>query len=683
MKRSLAVMGLLLLTAQANAADPVTLRSLFSKEADVFTDGPGLVRLDLPPGVIAECLPSLADLRLFDTEGNEVPFLLDSPRIDTVVANERVETRPLDVRREEIPREGAPSLRRETFEFLGPETEAGGGTWRLVFDVAQPQFVGRGRVTWPGRATEALSESAGSIFRLSSPRPIEKLTLPLDGGPIARVVVVLEHEQPSWLNPSFHFESSRTIDRKSRSAIPLSIATTRSGGGTTVVELTRPRGVVPAVLRLSSSTVAFDRKVTVEDEGPNRDAAPLGGANLFRLVPGSGVEELELPLRPARGDRLRIVIDDGDSPPLADLAFTAEFGQPSLVASLAGPGGTVPSAVLYFGGGRARAPRYDLAGFAPEPGREVYGKRAEALLRLYDPAVITEARLGPPRPNAAFDSSPSLAFAMRPGASIDARQFARRRPLQLQPSPEGLSRLTLNPEDLAALRGDLADLRIVDAQSLQWPYLIERGERSTEIPLSVAASSKDRATTYRLSSAVSPLTVDRLTIDTDAPYFDREFTLSGFTEDDQEVALGRGRFARRAGDPMPVTITFFPYRLTRLALRIEDGDDAPLRVSSILARGPAPEVFVAAPAGPYTLLLGAADTAAPTYELARVRDVVLAVDAGAVKTQPIEKNPAYKLSARLSQGKGREQVLLWVVLIAAVVVLLVLTLRLARSAPSA
>ena len=201
--------------------------------------------------------------------------------------------------------------------------------------------------------------------------------------------------------------------------------------------------------------------------------------------------------------------------------------------------------------------------------------------------------------------------------------------------------------------------------------------------MSVASSSKDRATTYRLSSAVSPLTVDRLMIDTDAPYFDREFSLSGVTDDDREVALARGRIARRAGDPMPVAIEFLPSRVTRLTLRIEDGDDAALHLTSILARGPAPDVFVAAPAGSYTLLLGAADTAAPTYELERVREVVLAVEAGAVKTQPIEKNPAYKLSARLSQGKGREQVLLWVALIAAVVVLLVLTLRLARGAPGA
>jgi hypothetical protein len=683
MKRWLAAVGVLVLGAQASATDPVTLRSLFSKEADVLTDGPGLVRLDLPPGVIADCLPSLADVRLFDPSGNEVPFLLDTPRIDSVFATERVETRPLEVRREEVPREGAPSLRRETFELDGPETAARGGTWRLVLDVARPEFVVRARASWHGRASGASGESTGSIFRILSPRPVEKLGLSLDAGPIARVIVTLEHEQPSWLSPSFRFESSQTIDRKNSSSIPLSLVTTRSRGGTTVVELARPRGVVPAVLRLSSSTAVFDRKVTVHDEGPNRDPAPLGGANLYRVFPATGVEDLDLSLRPARGDRLRIVIDDGDSPPLADLAFTAEFGQPSLVASLSGPGGEVPSAVLRFGGGRAKAPRYDLAGFVPDPGREVYGKRAEALIRLYDPAAIREARLGPTRPNLAFDSSPSLAFAMRPGASIDARQFQKRRPLQIRPSPEGLSRLTLNAEDLAALRADLADLRIVDIGSLQWPYLIERGEGTAEIPMSVATSSKNRATTYRLSNAVSPLSLDRLVIDADAPYFDREFTLSGVEDDDREVVLSRGRFARGAGDPMPVTIEFGPSRVTRLTLRIEDGDDAPLALSPIRARGPVPDIFVAAPAGSYMLLMGAAGAAAPSYELAHVRDVVLAVAAGAVETQPIEKNTAYKLSSRLTQGKGREQVLLWSVLIGAVIVLLVLTLRLARSAPGA
>jgi hypothetical protein len=399
------------------------------------------------------------------------------------------------------------------------------------------------------------------------------------------------------------------------------------------------------------------------------------------LFPGSGVEELELPLRAARGDRLRVVIDDGDSPPLTGLALTAVFGQPSLVASLDAAGGADPAAILRFGGGRASVPRYDLSGFRPEAGREIYGRRAEALLRLYDPGTVQAGRLGPTRPNAAFDAAPALLFAMRPGASIDTRAFALRRPIRVQPSPEGLARLSLAPEDLAALRPDLADLRIVDDASRQWPYLVERAESSIEIPLAVAQASKNRATTYRLSGSVSPLFVDRITVATDAPFFDREFRLSGFAGDAADVVLARGRFARAAGSGAPVAIEFSPVRVEHLTLTIEDGDDAPLTIRSIEARSRVPDVFVAAPAGAYDMLLGAAGAEAPRYELERVRDVVLAVTAGDVRVQPLEKNPGYKLSARFTQGKGPEQTLLWTAIVAAVVILGGLTLRLSRQNP--
>jgi hypothetical protein len=682
MRRVVAAGAMLLLAASAMAIDPIALRSLLSKEADVYTPGPGLVRLDLPPEVIAECLSNLADVRLFDLEGNEIPFLLDSPRVDAVFEVERVEARPLEVRREETPRRQGLSLRRETFELDGPTTVARGGEWRLVVDVAHPEFVARARASWNKGGSEAKSASDGSLFRLSSPRRVEKLGLPLGAGSIGRVVVVLEHEQKFWLEPSFRFESSRTIERRERAAIPLTVLSTRSSGGKTVVELARPRGVVPATLRLGASTATFDRKLTVHDDGAGRDPAPLGEANLFRLLPGGDVEELELPLRPARGDRLRVVIDDGDSPALTNATFTAVFGQPSLVASLTAAGGPGPAATLRFGGGRASVPRYDLAGFSPQLGREVYGKRAEALVRLYDPAAVGIARLGAVRPNPAFDRTPALAFAMRSGASIDARAFARRRTLHVEPSPEGLSRLRLSPEDLAALRPDLADLRIVDAESRQWPYLVERSDAAIEVPQVIASSSKDRATTYRLASAVSPLTVDRLAIDTDVPFFDRGFELRGDVQDGKETVLSRGRLARAAGDPSPVTIDVPAARVKRMELRVEDGDDAPLVLRSIRARGPVPEVYLAAPAGSYTMLLGADDSAAPRYELERVRDVVLAVGAGDVRSEPIEPNPDYKLSARFMQGKGREQAILWGAIIAAVVVLGALTLRLARHHPA-
>jgi hypothetical protein len=199
--------------------------------------------------------------------------------------------------------------------------------------------------------------------------------------------------------------------------------------------------------------------------------------------------------------------------------------------------------------------------------------------------------------------------------------------------------------------------------------------------LAVAASSKDRATTYRLSSRVSPVTLNRLVLTTDVPYFNREFQLTGVAEDGRESILARGRFARNAGDTAPVAIELPASRIARLILRIDDGDDAALPLRAVEARCPVPDIFVAAPAGSYALLAGDADAVAPRYELESVRDVVLAVGAEEIRPQPIEKNPGYKLSSRFTQGQGPGRAVLWTALIAAVVVLLAVTLRLARQQP--
>jgi hypothetical protein len=665
--------------AAVAAADPVALRSLFPKEADVFIDEPGLWRVDLPPEIVAECLPSLADVRLFDAAGGEVPFLLDTPRIESVVEREKLEARVLDVRREETPRKDAPPHRRETYELAGPDSAARGGEWHLVLMAPRGEFVARARITW-GQGGSA----SGSFFRLTSPRPVERLTLPLSSGPLGRVTVTLEHESGSWLTPSFRFESSHTIDREGSSTIPLSILSTRSANKETVVALARPRGVVPAALRFSTTTPAFFRRVTVYDDGGGaiRFVGPRGEADLFQLEPGSDVRQLDVSLSPARAERLRIVIDDGDSPPLAGLSVTAVFPQPSLVASLTSGGGSAPAAVLRFGGGRANVPRYDLAAFSAQPGSEVYGKRAEALVRIYDPAVTKPARISPVRPNPAFDRTPALSFAMRAGASIDKRPFKQRRSIQVEPSPEGLSRLRLLPEDLAALSPDFADLRIVDGESRQWPYLLERGDGYVEVPVPAGQASKDRRTTYEMVSTVSTLTANRLVIDTEVPFFDRAFRLSGKAGEGQEIQLASGRFARVAGDPMPVTIEFPQTRVTEMKLVIEDGDDAPLPLRSFAVRVPVPDVFLAAPAGSYALLMGAADARPPSYELARVRDVVLSVAAGVTEAGPMEKNPDYSRTASLASAPGKQRVLLWAAIVVAVVVLGALTLRLARQNPA-
>jgi len=124
-------------------------------------------------------------------------------------------------------------------------------------------------------------------------------------------------------------------------------------------------------------------------------------------------------------------------------------------------------------------------------------------------------------------------------------------------------------------------------------------------------------------------------------------------------------------------------RFEELELIVEDGDDAPLELTRAEASIPVADLFMAAPAGAYTLLLGFPDAEAPRYELERVRPTVLAAAPGRIASHPLEESPAFSASARLGSSTGMQQILLWLAIGIAVLVLVVLTLRLARQEPGA
>jgi hypothetical protein len=126
-----------------------------------------------------------------------------------------------------------------------------------------------------------------------------------------------------------------------------------------------------------------------------------------------------------------------------------------------------------------------------------------------------------------------------------------------------------------------------------------------------------------------------------------------------------------------VTIDLPEGRFDAFELRVEDGDDAPLTLVSAHARLALPELYFAAPAGEYALLLGDPDAAPPRYELERVREVVLAVAAGEAAAGELIDNPARGIFSGV-RGRAGQQLLLWVVIAVAVAALTLLTLRLAR-----
>jgi hypothetical protein len=199
----------------------------------------------------------------------------------------------------------------------------------------------------------------------------------------------------------------------------------------------------------------------------------------------------------------------------------------------------------------------------------------------------------------------------------------------------------------------------------------------------VSAPERRHSTSlYHLQLPISPLDIDQLVIESDTPFFDRAYRLIARHPDETETILAEGRLTLRAERPRPVTLAFRTTRASALDLAIEDGDETPLTFRAARARAVEPELFLVAPAGDYSVLLGDAAAAAPRYELERVRDVVLAVGSGEATTGALVPNPDYSVRARLAGGDrltgALPKLLLWTVLIGAVVVLTIITLRLAR-----
>lgn len=666
------------------------LKSLFAREADVYADRAGLMSLPLPAEVLAECRADLGDLRLFDHRGDEVPYIVDTrfSRRAAVESERRVDAKVLNVERGEKRSEDGPPIFFESYEISAPASPPDQGAWQLVLSTSRSRYVRRmtvRRLSDDGETT--LVET--SLFDVGSETKNRIDLPPFDGG---RLLVSLAGADGSYLEPSFHFVSVRRLPAPPQLVVPLEeVARERKlAPKRTELLLRRRRGLVPDRLRFATSTQAFSRVVRVSDIRRGTTERELAsGQRVFRIAGGSDLQQLEIGIHPARGDLLRVTIDDGDSPPLADLVVSAVVPQPTLLFWLdRAPEGPF-AATLRFGGGRTGAPRYDLASLLPEYGAAPSDVPAEAAAEMLRRAVsdadhVTLARLEHLRDNQEFYQAPALAFVMHAGASVDARVFSHRRSLRIQPSAEGLARVDLEPADLAVARADLADVRIVDATGRQWPYLLERDAAFEWSRVPFERRSERGASRYRLRLPHTPAVVGQLNVDTRGDdQFDRAYRVIATRPDGGERTVAAGRIAHKPDDGgYSLVLNLEPVRATALTIVVEDGDDAPLDVAEIRARFPLPSLFVAAPAGTYWLMLGHADARAPRYEIERVRDIVLAVDAAEVPGGTLERNPEFSLRARLTEaGAGTataQRALVWGALVLAVVVLAGITLRLAR-----
>lgn len=671
----------------AAAADPPTLAlpQLFSHRATLRVDQTGLQSVALPVELVQACRPGLSDLRLW-AEGREVPYLVDSTGPDDWKLLEKLEVKPTHIRVDRSnlncspsPAVGDAPTHCVELEIKNTPRWEGG---ELVFEIDAPRFIERVDLTLETPEHAPLYVKDRTVYRLPD-GPGEQLRVPLPAAAhVGRVVVLLQGQGPQP-TPRLHLERGQTVRGSENLEAPLGVTARWHDRLGTHLLLDRPNGFLPTALRLGTRTGAFDRSVHVYDGNGSDGRRLVGEGRALRVsLPTGGknvtVDQVDVPLGVPRSRKLEVVIDDGDSPPLADLTVSAVLRRPVLVFDR----DTVGDVALLFGGGRAEAPRYDLQSLLPSTEGES-GIRAEIAARLRERQGLQHPTLGAIMKNPDFDPTPALSGVAHPGAAVDVSRYAHVRVLRVAASSDGLSRYVLAPADLAATRADFGDLRVVDDQGRQWPYLIDREVDPALCEIGVRRGvSKEGNTRYDLDLPASPLPLSALYFDVQEAFFDRSLVLITKDRAGRETPQPLQSFARAFGNKEPVAISLSELQVAGLSLSISDGGDAPLTVTAARGRVPTAALYLAALPGRYRLMSGDPDEEPVSYELRSLGGYIAQLDAADVVAEPLGDNPAYSPASRLRSGGARERILVWIVLGLAILVLGGLTLRMARNEPT-
>lgn len=651
-------------------ADAPALPTLVPRRAAITSSSDDLVRLALPREVIEASRSDLSDVRVVDAAEREIPYLVD--RGDRPMPSSLsdpptwVPVLPLEATRERSRSAGVDRF-VERYVVEAPATTPPGARWVLRVESLHPRFACTVRALAAGPDRELIEIARGSFFRLGTPLR-ERLELPLPELSADRITLVIEG-QDGYLEPRFDFAARREERAPARMEVPLAIDETRREPGRTILVVAPPAGVHPERITLGTTTQSFVRPVEVTAIDRDRGRRFLGRATILRVENVPGAEALAIDLAAGGGDRIEIAIADGDSPPLDAVAVTATVRPTTLIFE------GRDAAMLRFGGGRLRPPRYDLqALFGTGIGEELLDRR-----------IGGEARLGPLEDEPAFDPAPALTFAMRPGAAVDRARFRSRADVTIPDAREGLARFVASADLLAASAGDLRDLRIVGEDGRQWPFLISGEVPVVELPLEVGAASPieidgERWSEHALTLPVPRVAASSIVLEVRSPFVDRLVSVVAREEDGNETELGRGTISRRPGEEASLEVTTYGTPATELVVRVRDGDEEPLAIAGAIAELPSHEVFLVAPAGTYRALVGDEEASAPDYEISRARELVVAVEPATATVGPIAPNPAFREPGLLDRA-GAETIAVWVVLILAVLVLGLLTLRVARAAP--
>lgn len=455
----------------------------------------GLVRVELPPATLDAARHSLEDLRLVDSAGKEVPYLIDRP----------------------LPRSGsvirAKDFRTEIANDLSTITLQTGTTLPLMGVTLETPAVGftkAARVEGSHEGNNWQELATGQpIFRF--PHGAEKMEVQFTPGAweFLRMTIDDTRSQPVPFTGAQLQTAGVTAPSGS---VSVSIKSRNENPGVTRLSIDLGAANLPvAFLDIQTPEPLFTRNITlavpeVAEDGVREQ--PMGHATIYRVdIDGKKEERLEIPVeKTIRSRELILMIRNEDSPPLAIDAVHAAQRLTRLIFFANGPG----RYTLLSGNSQCPAPQYDLP----------------ALKGELNTAAASEAKLSPLAENPGYKTPEALAALPLGGVGIDDLSgWKFRKPLQL-PGP-GVQQLELDPEVLVHALPDQRDVRLV-CDGKQLPFLFERPSISRDMALNASPVIDPKKPARSLWSLKLPhpgLPITRLACTTGSPLFQRDMRL--------------------------------------------------------------------------------------------------------------------------------------------------------------
>ena len=622
----------------------------FNSERGIQPSGRGAQRLDVDLALLGGSRGALADLRLYDAAGRELPYVLVPPGDEAAPW-----------------KAGRLLALPATREQSGVEVDLGEPvrTARMRLQGLRAPFLKRFGLEGSGdRQRWTTLVGQGTLFDLPE-EGLRRLEVDFPAGEY-RYLRLLWNDRssaPVALPRQVAVQLPAPGARAPLEAVPFLRRASEPGVSRFTVRLPGPRLPLRALVLDAGGTGPLLREIRVtESRLQEGGLVPRElGCGLLKRVErdGEAAGDLRVPLSVPEGTELDLRVEDGNNPPL-DLKGVAVELEPQPWIYFESPSDA--PLVARFGDARLAAPKYDL----------------EALKDRLRPSLAAAAhwteRRGLPGPVGAdpFVEDPG------PGAGLDASSFPERR--RVPDASPGLCALALDAHVLSRSR-TLQDLRILDPQGRQIPYLLERRDEPLELPLTLperrAAGSRS---IYRLRLPLRDLPAGRVVLETDARLFQRRVVLKASLEGgvDRVLAEGLWQHVGREALPPALVLPLPGQRGQDLVLEIDEGDNQPLPLLRLRLLLPSWHLRFFHPGAGLTLRYGNSDLGAPRYDLvllasrlrsAPVRELALGEDA-----------PVREAAARDAQsGASTTRWIFWTALGATVVVLLALLARLLRA----